>query len=121
MNEQNDVWNLRTTDTGTTPPDDGSNTTNDGKDKADAEGILNGIGNLLAGASLLVNSIDSAANQQDGSNTNTNNNFQPSPNTTSNNNNPPRVNPWLIGGAVALVLLVIGLIIYKSNGRSNKS
>lgn len=118
MNEQNDVWNLRTTDTGTTPSDDGSNTTNDGKDKADAEGILNGIGNLLAGASLLVNSIDDAANQQDGSNTNTNNNFQPSPNTTSNNNSP-RVNPWLIGGAVALVLLVIGLIIYKSNGRSS--
>lgn len=118
--DENTVWQLRTTDTGSGMGGDGDptvddGTTNDGKDKADAEGILTGLGNLFAGASLLVGSIDNAANAQNGQGKNTN--FQPS----SNNPPPPprpKVSPWLIGGGIAIVLLVIGLIMMKKDGGS---
>lgn len=113
IEDENNLWQLREGDPVVDEND--TTTTDDGKDKADAEGILTGLGNLFAGASLLVGSIDNAANAQDGQGTNTNS--QPS----SNNPPPPskpKVSPWLIGGGIAIVLLVIGLIMMKKDGGS---
>jgi hypothetical protein len=116
--DENNLWQLRDGSMGDSEPPivDETTSTDDGKDKADAEGILTGLGNLFAGASLLVGSIDSAANTQDGSTAN--NTYQPS----SNTNTPPpkpKVSPWLIGGGIAIVLLIVGLIMMKKNGGSN--
>lgn len=106
----------------TTDPNANSNTTTDNttgdKPKPTFDQIMASIGVFLGGAAELTDSISGAAN---GGNSTPTNNYNNTGQNNNTNTNKPTVSPWIIGGAITVFLLLIGLIILSTKNGNNSS